>query len=222
MFLKDYLVIADLHIGISREIYLSGISLPSQIERLSKKLNRLKKETKTKKLIVVGDFKHNIPNISYTERKEVPEILEKLKFKEIIIVKGNHDGRIESLIPKIKGKSIKVKKSFTVGDYIFTHGHRKIKTTKNNIVVGHNHPGIKFKDRFGATYMEPAWILGKVRHNKKERNLTIIPAFNELSGKFAANEEKFMGPIAKTIRQPKAILLDGTDLGQIKDMKIKK
>jgi uncharacterized protein len=223
LFIEDYLVISDLHLGISREIYLAGISLPSQIDRLSERLNELKKQTKTKKLIITGDFKHNIPNISYLERKEVPELLTKLKFKEIIIVKGNHDGMIENLVTGIK--NVKVKPHFTVGDYYFTHGHRKAKTTKKNIVIGHNHPGIKFRDRFGAIYVEPCWVLGKVKLEKngkttpKEKNLIIIPAFNELSGKQPVNDSEFMGPIAKRIKEPRAILLDGTDLGEIKDLK---
>ena len=87
MFLNDYLVIADLHIGISREIAKSGVSLPSQISKLSARLNALKKQTLTKHLIVAGDFKHSIPWISYAEQREVPELLRRLDFEKIIITK---------------------------------------------------------------------------------------------------------------------------------------
>lgn len=217
MFVRDYLVIADLHIGISRDIYRSGVSLPSQIEKLSKRLNVLGKQTNTKNLIVTGDFKHSIPGISYTEQKEVPDIIRRLDFERIIIVKGNHDGRIESLV---NDERTKVKKSFSLGDYFFTHGHRKADTTKQTIVIGHNHPGVKFRDRYGAIYVEPAWVLGKVRL-KKVHDLIVMPAFNELSGKSPVNEKSMMGPIAKNIYQAKAVLLDGTDLGTIKNIALK-
>ena len=219
MFVGDYLVIADLHIGISREIAKSGVSLPSQIAKLSTKLNDMKKQTNTKNLIVAGDFKHSIPWISYAEQREVPALLRRLDFEKIIITKGNHDGRIETLIEdKLR---VKVKKSFSVGNYIFTHGHRNISTKKGTIVIGHNHPGVKFRDRFGAVYVEPAWILGKVKL-EKTHSLIIMPAFNELSGKEPVNETKqFMGPIAKHIREARAVLLDGTDLGSLRDITLK-
>ncbi|MBS3054401.1 MAG: metallophosphoesterase [Candidatus Aenigmarchaeota archaeon] len=219
LFVGDYLVIADLHIGISREMAKAGVSLPSQIAGLSAKLNGLKKQTNTKNLLVAGDFKHSIPWISYAEQREVPEILRRLDFEKIIITKGNHDGRIETLIDD--NERIMVRKSFSVDDYIFTHGHRNIATNKGTIVIGHNHPGIKFRDRFGAIYVEPAWILGKVEL-EKTHDLIIMPAFNELSGKGPVNETKqFMGPIARHIRDARAVLLDGTDLGPIRDLAMK-
>ena len=39
MFVGKTLVVADLHIGITRELYESGISMPSQVEKFAKRLN---------------------------------------------------------------------------------------------------------------------------------------------------------------------------------------
>ncbi|MBI4170660.1 MAG: metallophosphoesterase [Candidatus Aenigmarchaeota archaeon] len=218
MKLGNMLVIADMHIGITKDIREKGILLPSQIKTMAAKLNSLKKQTRAKQLILLGDVKHHIPNISWQEEKEIPEFFSLLNFKKIILVKGNHDGRIERLVPPY----VKVKKSYTYRSYAFTHGHRKIKTTKNVIVTGHNQPHVKFRDEMGATYLEPVWVKGPLKGHYKEKNLIMVPAFNELAGATIVNRDVLLGPIAKCLdkKQAHCYLLDGTDLGTINDLKI--
>jgi hypothetical protein len=221
MKIKEYLVISDLHLGITRDLWQSGVSLPSQVKTLSERLNKLKKSTGAKKLIILGDVKHKVPGISFQETREIPEFLAALNFKKIIITKGNHDGDIEKIIPlKLKLK-VSVKKSFTVGDYYFTHGHANANTSKRIIVIGHNQPHIKFRDDVGALYTEPAWVRGPLKESK--RKLIIVPAFNELCGATVINQDELLGPIAKQLDRNKAhvYLLDGTDLGILADLKLK-
>ena len=207
------LIIADLHIGITRELYESGVSMPSQIKDMTDKIHELKKATRTKQLIILGDIKHKVPGISWQELKEVPEFLSSLEFEKIVIVKGNHDGSIEKMIEGIN--KVRIRKSIVVGDYLLTHGHRNVKT-KKNIVIAHNHPHIRFRDRFGAIYTEPVWVRGSING----RELIVMPAFNELCGATIVNKDALLGPIAKKIRNAHAFLLDGTDLGLIKDLKL--
>ncbi len=211
------LVIADLHIGITRALYESGISMPSQVRKIADKIHELKKITKAKELVIAGDVKHKVPGISWQEIHEVPEFLAALRFKKITIVKGNHDGQIEQLIPDELKARVKVRKAVALGDYCVTHGHRKTNTNKN-IIIAHNHPHVRFRDKMGATYTEPVWIKGELP-DKKE--IIIIPAFNELCGATIVNRDKLLGPIAKKIRKAHAYLLDGTDLGLIEDLKLK-
>jgi len=201
MKIKEYLVVTDIHLGITRELWESGVSLPSQVKALAERLNRLKKSTGAKKLVILGDLKHKVPGISYQEVREIPEFLEALNFKKIIIVKGNHDGDIEKLIPlKLKLK-VSVKKSFSMGDYYFTHGHRNENTSKPIIVIGHNQPHVEFRDAVGARYTEPVWVRGLI---SKEKKLIIMPAFNELCGATIVNRDALLGPIAKQLDKKKA------------------
>jgi len=215
--LNKTLVIADLHIGITRELYESGISVPSQVKKMVNKIYKLKKETGAKELLILGDIKHKVPGISLQEQREIPEFLSLLKFKRIIIIKGNHDGNIEKMIPN--KDRIKIRKSFSIGDYFLTHGHRKANTNKN-IIIAHNHPHIRFRDKLGALYTEPCWLIGKVK-TKQIVDIIIMPAFNELCGATIVNRDALLGPIAKNIINPKVHLLDGTDLGKLNDLKIK-
>lgn len=211
-----YLVVTDVHVGITKDLWQSGVSLPSQVKSMALRLNKLKSLTKTTHLIILGDLKHKITGISLQEKKEVPEFLRMLKFSKITLIKGNHDGFIEKLTKNIK--KVSVKKSLTVGDYIFTHGHRVVKTKKKIIVVGHNHLCVKFQDDVGAVYNEPVWVRGKAEGKK----IIIMPAFNELCGYYAANKGRFHGPIASKLKgNAHVYLLDGTDIGRIRDLEVK-
>ena len=223
--IKDCLIIADLHIGLAKEIYDAGIQIPSQTEKFARKLNALRKRTKAKKLVILGDMKHRVLGLSFLEKREIQKFLSLVEFPHIIIVKGNHDGFIEkAILPEMKSR-VSIRKSLVIGGCMLTHGHRKIKSSKRTTIIGHNHPKIKFVDDLGAIYIEPVWIRGRLKDGKK---IIIMPAFNDLSGSMVVNDPKFsdkehrgfMGPIAKDIIKESArvYLLDGTYLGYLKDL----
>ena len=211
-----YLLIGDLHLGLTAEFRRKGISVNSQITNFIDRIKNLKKSTRAKNLIMIGDVKHKPQGISWQEEKEIPMFLNQLSnmFKKIIIVKGNHDGNIERLVPH--KDIIKVKNSIVIGDYFITHGHRKITTKKPYVIIAHNQPGIKFRDKIGAVYTLPCWVRGQL--NKAE--VIIMPAFNPLSGSTIVNHDKMLGPVAKNLNKSNVhvFLLDGTDIGTIKDL----
>ena len=152
-----------------------------------------------------------ITHATRREAKEIPNFLSLINFRDVVVIKGNHDGAIESIIGKIP-----VKKSVSVNDYCLTHGHMNIKTKKKHIVIGHNQPHVKLKDDMGAIYVEPVWVKGRLKDGKE---LIIMPAFNELCGASIVNDMHFIGPIAKNLlTSAHAYLLDGTDIGALDDM----
>lgn len=195
--------------------------LPSQVDEFVRSLHRMKKDTKAEGLILLGDVKHKVPGISYQEMQEVPEFLEQINFKQIVLIKGNHDAEIEKLIhTKLKNK-VKVKKSFKIGDFIFTHGHQHIRTKAKTIVIGHNQPGILFRDAVRATYTEPCWVRGPLTGRYTGKELIMVPAFNDLRGHTVVNRDELLGPIAKHLDKKEAhvFLLDSTDVGTIEALR---
>jgi len=210
MKVNQWLVVADVHLGITKEMYEKGIIMPRQSEILARRINKLKKITRAKKLLMLGDIKHKITGFSIQEKYEFERFFSLLDFKDVTIVKGNHDGHIEKIIPE----KVKVRKSFAVGDYFFTHGHRNASTKKRNIVIGHNQPHIRFRDKMKAVYTEPVWVIGKMRNGT---TLYIIPAFNELCGATIINKDDLLGPVARELdaRRAKVYLMDGTDIGTL-------
>src|SRR3989338_205835 len=51
--INDCLVIADVHIGITKELYHQGIAVPAQTKKMIDTLHKLKKTTQTKNLAIL-------------------------------------------------------------------------------------------------------------------------------------------------------------------------
>ena len=222
------LIIADLHIGIEHVLRNAGFNIPSQSKKMMEKIIILCKKHKISRVVIVGDVKHNIPNISYQEFDEIPGFFEELlSICSVDIVPGNHDGEIKKLLPK--DVKIHSPKGFILDDAGFFHGHTR---PDENVmkcryaVMGHNHPVIVFKDRLGYRISKPCWLRGKMLKNRdryKNANpeIIIMPSFNKLCGN-PVNEKKFLGPITKLldIKNLSAYLLNGMFLGKIGDLKL--
>jgi len=225
------LVVADLHIGIEYALARDGIRVPSQTQKMKKRILELLKRTKSRRLILLGDVKHSIPSISVQEYRELPEFLNELsRHADIVVIKGNHDGNIKKIAPDLE-----VVNELILGDAALCHGSSWLKVEELDfaaIVMGHNHPAISFADRFGRKVKEDAWIRcnfnEKIKRHyilKKNSEIIIMPAFNGLISGTAFNEQgqELLGPYfrSKTIdlENARAYLLDGTFLGAIKDLK---
>jgi len=233
LLVKDVLVIADLHIGLEYELSEAGITIPSQLEKFKGRINKLIKETKTKHLVILGDLKHQVPGISWQEFREIPEFFREFDVK-ISIVKGNHDGDIERLVPN--DVDIYDSSGFVLDNFLFTHGQawppeESIKT--EYLVMGHIHPVIEFYTE-SVRSAEPCWLRCETdnkqleeRYEKKSslKEGIIMPAFNHLLGGVAFNSKKFKptGPLlGKEIikwKEGKVYLLDGTFLGNLNNLK---
>jgi len=230
MFITDYpalkikksLVIADLHIGIEYEILQKGV-IVNQVDDLINRVINLINLTKANELIILGDVKHNVPYIQKQELK-IPFFLKEInKSVKVKIIPGNHDSFIKKLIPD--DVIITDPSGLLINNYGLLHGHTKLpeKMKKSKtIIIGHNHPVIKFKDKLGLSFIRQVWLIG---HNEKQK-IIIMPAFSKLVGGTVINEledeNELLGPIAKQIdlNNANVFLLDGTNLGMIKDLKI--
>ena len=199
---KEYLIVADLHIGFEKELEEKGYSVPSQTKKMLEMLKDHGKNLGGKKIIVLGDLKHDVPRISPQEKREVPFFVRKLQenFDEVIIIKGNHDGGLEKIIP------IDVKKEFVLDEIGFLHGHalpsKEFLEKTRLIVMGHIHPSYRWRDHLGITHSKSCWIIGKW----EDKKLIVVPVFNEL---FAGSQE-LIGPFSKNMKKEEIILIDMT------------
>jgi metallophosphoesterase superfamily enzyme len=152
-------------------------------------------------------------------------------FAQVHIVPGNHDGGIKQLIPE--QIIIHSSEGFVHETIGFVHGHRwphKDLLNGEFLFFGHSHPVIMLSDRLGFKSFETCWIKAKLlKQQTKEvyasfnEDITLIihPAFNELCGGTAVNKDPLVGPLKKLvdIKHAEIFLLDGTNLGQVKEIK---
>lgn len=228
------LVITDLHLGFEYGLLAMGITLPSQTLKIQSKLLNIIKETQPSRLILLGDIKHSISNISLQEWKELPDFFESIQehVNTIEVIPGNHDGNLTPLTPRstkiLATRGVVIEGEERVGLF---HGHTwpgSELLDVDYLVMGHNHPVIRFEDNFGYRTVRRAWIktsldLEKLRqssslYNKpktkeapprdrleeapsKVGRLIVIPAFNDMLGGLQMNSKpssKLLGPLLRS------------------------
>ena len=182
-------VVADLHIGIG-----------GYIDReLVNSLVKLCEDCNANELVIAGDFKHTIA----PARREVSEFLRLKELVNLTLVKGNHDGGLDGV------------RELEVGRYCILHGHAKPETESRHIVMGHVHPAVLIRHGAGGI-KEQVWLEGELEIEGKRRNVTVLPAFNEVCASTALNVEKAPGILKNlNLESMKATMLDGTYLGEL-------
>ncbi|MBA5942842.1 MAG: metallophosphoesterase [Methanophagales archaeon] len=175
------LVIADLHLGIEAEFRQKGINIGSQTEKLLARAIKCLKATEPDAIILLGDVKHAVPKMLYSDRKEVPFFLAQIaEYAPVYVVKGNHDSRIDELMPAALAVSeldcapppkhatyLKGTEGFLFDHVGYTHGHSwpsQELFSAEYILIGHNHPQIRLVSS-GSGYRgkstEQAWITAR-------------------------------------------------------------
>jgi putative SbcD/Mre11-related phosphoesterase len=219
------IAIADLHIGWEIALSNKGIHVPTQTPKLLKKLEELLSAYKPDKLLILGDIKHTVASAEKTEWKDVPDFFNELRkhVQEICVVRGNHDGTLEPLLPETV-KMLPATGS-AIDDVGFFHGHQwpspellKCRT----LVMGHVHPVVAFRDPAGFRVTRQVWVKAscntaeltevllrkkkvKIKENPektlrehykikpKASQLFIMPSFNDFLGGRPLNERKRLG-----------------------------
>ncbi|MEM1586090.1 MAG: metallophosphoesterase [Candidatus Bathyarchaeia archaeon] len=155
------LVISDLHLGWEASLSEKGIHIPTQTNRLLRRLERILALERPDYLIILGDIKHTIEKIEAEEWRDIPEFFERIldKVGHIKVVPGNHDGNIEALLPS--RVEVAPQHGIIFGGVGLFHGHtwpdvRMIGC--ETLVIGHIHPAIVFKDPAGFHITSQIWV----------------------------------------------------------------
>lgn len=166
---KRVMVIADLHIGWELGLSPKGIHVPTQTPKLLRKIMNLVFSYRPDKLMILGDVKHTITTGKTIEWRDVPDFFNELKkeIEEIYVIRGNHDGNLEPLLPE----NIKILPAtgLALGDVGFFHGHRWPSPTSlkcKTLVMGHVHPVIAFHDPSGFRVIRQVWVRMSVDRKK--------------------------------------------------------
>ena len=221
---KKNLIISDLHIGFEHKFSSNKIpnSKNSSVNDIINNVKKIIKKENPDTLILLGDVKSSIQNITKSEWNDVPYFFEELKSIEIILIPGNHDANITRLIPD--NVTLISSKGMIIDDVLLTHGHTmpsKNYSNVNNIIMGHIHP--VYFDENSLLNGERIWISIKTDKSiifpsaKGKINITIIPSFNPY---FYATEKRYykksISPIVEKIKGSaiaKIATLDGTIIG---------
>ncbi len=222
---KKNLIVTDVHIGFesnmaSNEIFVGKNSTINEtIQELSDIIDLEKPDS----VILLGDIKSSIKNISKNEWDEVPLFFKKIREKcDVILIPGNHDANIQRLVPD--NITMISSTGMVEENILLTHGHTLPSENFSHvdkIIMGHLHPVFFQED--SIINGQRVWVSIKtdkenIFPNKTgEIEITIMPSFNKYF--YATHRKQYkksISPIINKINKiskAKIITLDGTIIG---------
>jgi len=222
---KKNLIVTDIHIGFesnmaSNEIF---IGKNSTINETIQELSDIVDSEKPDSIILLGDVKSSIKNISKNEWDEVPLFFKKIKEKcDIILIPGNHDANIQRLVPD--NITMISSTGMVEENILLTHGHTLPSENFSHvdkIIMGHLHPVFFQED--SIINGQRVWV--SIKTDKEnifpnkigEIEIIIVPSFNKYF--YATHRKQYkksISPIINKINKiskAKIITLDGTIIG---------
>ncbi|MFA9416426.1 metallophosphoesterase [Natrinema sp. HArc-T2] len=237
------LLVADYHAGYEAGLrYDRGVDVPSHAPDRRERLLALCERTRPDRLVILGDLMHSIGEPGGAERGELEVLFESLPATlAVTVVKGNHDGRIETWLDESDDIDATVDivsgKGVALGAVGVCHGHTwpdPAVLESEVVCLGHEHPCVRLTDAVGGSRVERAWLRGKLEpapfHERPEYEgiawleqpdespprVVVMPAFNDLVGGTWTNVagQSFLSPFLPAgLADGEAYLLDGTRLG---------
>lgn len=223
--LNDFLIIADLHLGMERQLFQRGIRIGDFTDHLIDKTLFLLRKTRCKKLVILGDIKENVVATEGEVHRYFDSILPQAS---VTVCKGNHDGNIE----RIQGLHVAGPEGMSIHGIGLFHGHAwpspELMKCKA-IVMSHNHPQLTFFEG-GKKEPRPVWLFcPQLKSNARKKypgsnpdaRLLVMPSFNPLLG----NDIEKIGGLGPVFRNriflwEKAMVysLDGMRLGTVREI----
>lgn len=220
--------LADYHAGIEAGLRYDGVELQSAADRRRERLVSVLGRTDADRVVVIGDLGHAIGAPFDEEREELTTLFDTIDVP-VTLVKGNHDGELESVLDDRADVTVTPSHGTVIGDVGFAHGHTwpaPAVIEAAVVCMGHEHPVVRLSDSVGGVRKERAWLRGALdtdpfaarcdRTVPSGGELVLFPAFNDRSGGTWVNVEgqEFLAPfLPEGIAEAEAFLLDGTRLG---------
>ncbi len=185
------LVIGDLHIGYGGQFHggavFPGKQLKDIIEKILGVFDFLKEnKIKIKKIILLGDVKHDFGTITDIEWRDTLKFFDYLRENtddkcKVIVIKGNHDTKLSPILRKREiGLNDYYKLDILGKKVCFLHGNKLFKQCLDSqtdiLIFGHLHPAITLEDKYKREKYK-CFLRGK--WNKKL--VYVLPSFSSVS-----------------------------------------
>ncbi len=194
------IVCSDLHLGYEGVMADQGVFMPKvNLQSITKIIKKAVVKTGAENIIIDGDIKNEFSKVHDEELNEFADLkkflLDELKLKKIILIKGNHDNFINRVTsnPRLEVHEQEV----SIDDFLFFHGEEMPKGEGNVLVMGHIHPSISFDSLIGAREKLRCFLYGEM---KGGRELIVLPAMSFFASGISVNLENVerLAPVFKS------------------------
>jgi len=204
---RGILIIADLHLGIEGVLEEDGLYLPRRASELTEEtvfnmLDDISPDT----LIIAGDLKHSFGLLNASEWIEIKKFLRTLKEdykQDIRVIRGNHDNYLGVVLDKF---NIPFNDKIEFDEYSILHGHTDvdIRSLRNVVIMGHEHPSISIRDELGVKYKFKCFLWGDFGDKK----ILVLPSLSELATGSSYTDYEYVEPLSPILKK--------VDLGNLK------
>jgi len=200
-------IIGDLHLGYERALEGEGIYLPRvNTNSMRDSLNRIICTYEPKRIVLLGDIKHDFTRAPYECKMEVTKIINMLSAAaEVIIVKGNHDNFLQNII---SDTGVKVLDFKDIAGFRLEHGH--IDSGKRPVIIGHEHPSVRISGALSGSVKIQCFL------HSEEAGVLVIPPFSPFSSGSDLSSEEFMSAACKNADMDNAKVYGVSEIGMIK------
>lgn len=168
---QQTLFAADVHVGKEHVFARHGIAIPGGIsESILIQLFTLANDSGAQRLIVLGDFMHNVPVASERWLQELSLLMDQHPGLSVEVIAGNHDRMAGRKLtdPRLIWHS----SSITVAE--LTLHHEPCEDPRGFALCGHLHPAYRLGSKRQAGLRAPVFWF-------RER-YAVLPAFGEFTG----------------------------------------
>jgi hypothetical protein len=188
IYIDDILLISDTHLGLEEQRERLGISIPISVtDTIIEYIIESIKELDCKKVIFLGDVKHEFGKPSSEEWFAVRKMIKSIRDAggEPEVVRGNHDNYILNIL---KSMDVRFHDPYLSLDrYFLMHGHLELEDKfddSNYIFLGHEHPAITILDDVNAKHRFKAFLVGAINNRK----IIVLPSASPLAYGNPVNE----------------------------------
>ncbi len=191
------LVISDPHIGFE---FSRGLRLRTHFED---NLASFIQEKDPDLLIILGDLKEPL-GLSFAVKAMLTEFFSRVRDINVVITKGNHDGRIREIASFFP--NVSVLDHLLLDGTLYLHGHTNL-------------PPVEFREGCMG-HIHPAYTIGtpgkKIKVFARAREFLILPTINPYIEGFDVRQGIRMVPFLQDIKELDLFLPEGIYLGEVK------
>lgn len=202
-------VLGDLHLGYESALEDEGIYIPRiNTESIRGALNNILSEYEPKRVVLLGDIKHDFKRSRREAQDEVKKIISMLEeVSDTVIVKGNHDNFLQNILSDMGLMAV---------DYVdmcgfrMEHGH--VDSGVRPVIIGHEHPSVRIPGEMGGGMKIQCFI------HQKEEGLIILPPFSPFSSgnDITSDRKNIMAPALSNSDYQDADLYGVSEMGIMK------
>lgn len=199
-------VLGDLHLGYERALEHEGMYIPRMnSDSIRDALNEILFRYEPKRVVLLGDIKHDFKHAGYEEKNEVRGIMRLLSEEsEVIVIKGNHDNYLQNIISDLGMLAVDY---VDIAGFRLEHGH--IDSGVRPVIIGHEHPSVRIPGSVGGGMKLQCFV------HAKSDGVVVLPPFSPFSSgnDLVVDDKCVMAPALKSSDFPNADMYGVTDLG---------